>query len=149
MVSLNKGLAQRDWLRVEELEESGEICKAEVIQVNRGRVLVQFGRLRGFVLNSHLTSVPHGLRGERLDQANSDLVGETRSLTVLEVEQRRRRFVLSERAAKGYMRQQLLEGLDEGDARTGTVRNVVDYGAFVDLGGVVGCRPFREERRSQ
>jgi small subunit ribosomal protein S1 len=138
LVSLNKGLAQQDWLRAEELEESGEVCEAEVIQVNRGGVLVQFGRLHGFVPNSHLTSVPRGLRGERLDQAKSDLVGQTLSLVILEVEQRRRRFVLSERAAKRHTRQQLLEGLDEGDVRTGIVRNLVDYGAFVDLGGVDG-----------
>ena len=57
---------------------------------------------------------------------------------MLEVEQRQRRFVLSERAAKRHMRQQLLEGLNEGDVRTGTVRNVVNYGVFVDLGGVDG-----------
>jgi small subunit ribosomal protein S1 len=138
LVSLNKGLAQRDWLRAKELEESGEVCEAEVIQVNRGGVLVQFGRLRGFVPNSHLASVSRGLSVERLDQAKSDLVGQTLSLTVLEVEQRQRRFVLSERAAKGHMRRQLLEGLNEGDVRSGTVRNVVDYGAFVDLGGIDG-----------
>jgi small subunit ribosomal protein S1 len=62
LVSLNMGLAQRDWLRFKELEESGEVCEAEVIQVNRGGVLVRFGRLHGFVPNSHLTSVPRGLR---------------------------------------------------------------------------------------
>jgi small subunit ribosomal protein S1 len=138
LVSLNMGLAQRDWLRAKELEEGGEVCEADVIQVNRGGVLVRFGRLRGFVPNSHLTSVPRGLRGERLHEAKSDLVGQTLSLTVLEVEQRQRRFVLSERAAKRHMRQQLLEGLNEGDVRTGTVRNVVNYGVFVDLGGVDG-----------
>jgi small subunit ribosomal protein S1 len=138
LVSLNMGLAQRDWLRAKELEESGIVCEAEVIQVNRGGVLVQFGRLHGFVPNSHLTSVPHSLRGERLDQAKSDLVGQTLSLTVLEAEQQQRRFVLSERAAKGHMRQQLLEGLNEGDVRTGIVRSLADFGAFVDLGGVDG-----------
>jgi len=138
VVSLNMGLAQRDWLRAKELEEGGEVCEAEVIQVNRSGVLVRFGRLRGFVPNSHLTAVPRGSRGERLDQAKSDLVGQTLSLTVLEVEQQQRRFVLSERAAQGHLRQQLLEGLNMGDVRTGTVRNVVDYGVFVDLGGMDG-----------
>jgi small subunit ribosomal protein S1 len=138
LVSLNKGLTQRDWLRAKELEESGEVCEAEVIQVNRGGVLVQFGRLHGFVPNSHLTSVPRGLRGERLDQAKSDLVGQTLFLAVLEVEQRRQRFVLSERAAKRHMNQQLLEELSEGDVRTGIVHSLADYGAFVDLDGVDG-----------
>jgi small subunit ribosomal protein S1 len=138
VVSLNMGLAQQDWLRAKELAENGQVCEAEVIQINGGGVLVRFGRLHGFVPNSHLTSVPRGSRGEQLDQAKSDLVGQTLALTVLEVEQQQRRFVLSERAARGPMRQQLLEGLHEGDVRTGTVRNVMDYGVFVDLGGIDG-----------
>ena len=57
VVSLNMGLAQRDWLRAKELEEGGEVCEAEVIQVNRSGVLVRFGRLRGFVPNSHLNVI--------------------------------------------------------------------------------------------
>jgi small subunit ribosomal protein S1 len=60
------------------------------------------------------------------------------TLTVLEVDQRRRRLILSERAANRRRRQKLLEGLREGDVRTGIVRNLVSYGAFVDLGGVDG-----------
>jgi small subunit ribosomal protein S1 len=144
LVSLNMGLAQRDWLRAKELEENGDVCEAEVIQVNRGGVLVQFGRLHGFVPNSHLVSIPRGSRGEDLGQAKSDLVGQTLSLTVLEVEQMQRRFVLSERAAQGPMRQQLLEGLNEGDVRAGIVRSVMDYGAFVDLGGMDGLLHISE-----
>ena len=138
LVSLNMGLAQRDWLRAKELEENGKVCQAEVIQVNRGGVLVRFGRLHGFVPNSHLASVPRGSYGERLEQIKSDLVGQTLSLTVLEVEQQQRRLVLSERAAKGPARRQLLEELNEGDVRTGIVRSLADFGAFVDLGGVDG-----------
>jgi small subunit ribosomal protein S1 len=56
----------------------------------------------------------------------------------LEVEQRRRRLILSERAANQRRRQKLLDELEEGDVCTGVVRNLVDYGAFVDLGGVDG-----------
>ncbi len=138
VVSLNQGLAQQDWLRAEELLESGGVCEAEVIDVNSGGVLVSLGRVRGFVPNSHLSSVPPGLRGLPLREAKSDLVGETLTLTVLEVEQRRRRLVLSERAANQRRRQELLDGLEEDDVRAGVVRNLVDFGAFVDLGGVDG-----------
>jgi small subunit ribosomal protein S1 len=137
-VSLSEGLAQQDWLRAEELLQNGEVCEAEVSDVNSGGVLVSFGRVRGFVPNSHLSSVPPGLRGTRLLEAKSDLVGDRLTLTVLEVEQRRRRLILSERAANRRRRQKLLEELREGDVYTGTVRNLVDYGAFVDLGGVDG-----------
>jgi small subunit ribosomal protein S1 len=138
MVSLNQGLAQQDWLQAEALLENGGIYKAEVIDVNRGGVLVSFGRMRGFVPNSHLSSVPPGLRGEHLQEAKSELIGRTLSLTVIEVNQRQRRLVLSERAANHRQRQQLLEALSVDETLTGTVRNLVNFGAFVDLGGMDG-----------
>lgn len=135
LVSLKKG---QDWLRAQDLLESGEVFEARVTSFNRGGVTVSFGRLCGFVPNSHLTSLPPGLRGKRLRQAKSKLVGQTLSLVVIKADQQRRRLVLSERATGRHRRQQLLEELTEGEARTGIVRNLVDFGAFVDLGGVDG-----------
>ena len=138
VVSLSQGLAQQDWLRAEEALNNGETLEAEVTDVNSGGLLASFGRVRGFVPNSHLSSVPPGLRGERLREAKTDLIGRTLTLAVLEVEQRRRRLILSERAANQRRRQQLLNELTEDEQRTGVVRNLVNYGAFVDLGGVDG-----------
>lgn len=137
-VSLKKGLEQQDWLRAEEYLSSEQVFEAEVIDVNRGGVLVEFGRLRGFVPNSHLTSVPSGMQRDRFREAKEELIDRELSLTVIEVNQRRRRLILSERAASRQKREQLLQELAEGDIRTGIVRNVVDFGAFVDLGGVDG-----------
>jgi small subunit ribosomal protein S1 len=138
VVSLNLGLTRQDWLRAQDLLESGGVCQAEVIDVNRGGIIVQFGHLRGFVPNSHLTSVPRGVRGARRQQVQQDMLGQTLSLTFIEVDQRRRRLVLSERAADWRRRQQLLEELMEGAIRSGVVRNLVKFGAFVDLGGIDG-----------
>jgi small subunit ribosomal protein S1 len=138
IVSVNQGLAQQDWLRAKEALDRGELCEAEVTDVNRGGVLVSFGRVRGFVPNSHLYSVPPGLRGERLREAKSDLIGKRLTLAVLEAEQRGRRLILSERAANRRRRQELLSSLTPDEERTGIVRNLVDYGAFVDIGGVDG-----------
>jgi small subunit ribosomal protein S1 len=113
--------------------EDGERVQAEVTEVNRGGVVVAFGRLRGFVPNSHLR------RGRpRREEAKQELIGEVLSLAVLEVNQRRRRLVLSERVADARTRQQLLEELHEGQVRSGVVRNLTGYGAFVDLGGIDG-----------
>jgi len=136
LVSLKRG---QDWLRAQDLLESGEVFEAQVTGFNRGGVIVPLGHLRGFVPNSHLTSLPPGLKGERLRQAKSELVGQTLSLVVIEVDQQRQRLVLSERATGGRRRhQQLLEELTAGQVRTGIVRNLVDFGAFVDLGGLDG-----------
>jgi len=138
LVSLKKGLAQRDWLRAERLLDSDETCQVEVAETNRGGVVVSFGLLRGFVPNSHLSSVPRGLGGDRLAQAKMALVGQTLSLAVIEVDQRRRRLVLSERVASRHRRQQILDELVAGEVRTGVVRSIVKFGAFVDLGGIDG-----------
>jgi small subunit ribosomal protein S1 len=138
IVSLKQGLVQQDWLRAQEYLESGEVWKAEVIEVNRGGVIVQCGRLRGFVPNSHLTSVKPGIHSPRTPEIKSGLVGQTLSLVVIEVDKQRRRLVLSQRAADRHRRKQLLASLTEGDVRSGVVRNLVEFGAFVDLGGVDG-----------
>jgi small subunit ribosomal protein S1 len=118
--------------------ESQEPIEATVEDVNRGGVVVSFGRLRGFVPGSHLTSLPRGLRGERREQAKKELVGRSLWLTVLEVVTYRKRLLLSERAARQQRRRQVLEELAVGQERTGTVRSLVNFGAFVDLGGVDG-----------
>jgi small subunit ribosomal protein S1 len=138
LVSINKGQQQADWLRAEKILQSGESLEAEVADFNRGGIVVQFGRLRGFVPNSHISSISRGIGGERLQEAKSELVGKTLWLVVLEVEQRRRRLVLSEREANRHRRQLLLETLTEGEVHTGTVRSLAQYGAFVDLGGIDG-----------
>jgi len=133
LVSLKQGLQHRDWLRAEQLLESGEVFKSQVAGTNRGGLVVSFGRVRGFVPNSHLRrGRPRGL------DAKSKLIGQTLSLVVLEVNQRRRRLVLSERMANARKREQLMEELAEGQVRKGIVSNLVDYGAFVDLGGMDG-----------
>ena len=138
IVSVYKGLAQQDWLRAQELVESDECCECRVKASNRGGAVVTFGRLRGFVPNSHLASVPRGVRGGRLRQAKSDLVGKVLTLAVIEADPRGQRLVLSERKARRAQRQRVLDELTEGDVRTGTVCSLANFGAFVDLGGIDG-----------
>ena len=133
LVSINQGLKYADWLRAQELLENGQVIEAEVIDYNRGGVLVSFGRLRGFAPNSHLA-----VSRKPSSEIKSRYVGRTISLVVIDVNQRRRRLVLSERKANRIQRQEVLDSLTEGETRTGVVRNLVDFGAFVDLGGVDG-----------
>jgi len=137
-VSLSRGLQQQDWLRAETLLESGEVVEAEVMEFNRGGVIVSFGRLNGFVPNSHLGALPSGSRQGRDQDPKAELVGRTLTLAVIEVNQPRRRLVLSKRAADRRRRHEVLEELQEGQVRKGVVRNLVDFGAFVDLGGIDG-----------
>jgi small subunit ribosomal protein S1 len=78
------------------------------------------------------------MRGERLERVKRNLEESTLWLSVIEVEQKRRRLVLSQRAADSHRRKEVLTELVEGDVVTGRVRNLVKFGAFVDLGGIDG-----------
>jgi small subunit ribosomal protein S1 len=138
LVSLSNGLQQEDWIRAQALLESREEIQCAVVGHNSGGILVEFGRLRGFVPNSHLTSLPSGMRSGNLDETKQELIGEVLTLVVLDVDPRRRRLVLSKRAADRRRRSELLTELQPGQRRTGVVRNIVDFGAFVDLGGIDG-----------
>lgn len=144
VVSLKQGLAHQDWIQAEELLESKETVEVEVSGVNRGGVLAPFGRLQGFIPNSHLTAIPRGANREQRQNLKQELVGDKLTVAVIEVDQRRQRLILSQRVAAASRRQEVLEELHEGAIRTGVVSNLVDFGAFVDLGGVDGLLHISE-----
>jgi small subunit ribosomal protein S1 len=137
-VSFSQGLQQEDWLRAQEMVETGETVECEVVETNRGGVVVRFGRLRGFVPNSHLGSLPSGGRPGQSDEAKEALVGTTMRLAMIDVNAQRRRLVLSRRAVERKRRSEIITELETGQVRKGYVQNLVDFGAFIDLGGIDG-----------
>jgi small subunit ribosomal protein S1 len=137
IVSIERGLEAIDWQQAVQLKELEESREYTVIGDNRGGILVEFGRLRGFVPNSQILEIRRAPRSER-DEIKRRLIGERLLLKVIEVEQRRRRLVLSEVAARNELRQMRLEELHVGEVLTGKVVSLVPFGAFVDLGGVDG-----------
>jgi small subunit ribosomal protein S1 len=144
LVSLKQGLQQQEWMQIKTLQESQEIIEVEVLEVNRGGLVAVLGGLRGFIPNSHLVAVPRGMRGKKRQEEKIALIGKPLHVVVIEVQPSRRRLVLSERAAQRQRREALLEALYEGAIRTGTVRNLTDYGAFIDLGGIDGLLHISE-----
>ncbi|MDY7040717.1 MAG: S1 RNA-binding domain-containing protein [Chloroflexota bacterium] len=134
---------EQDWTKAQEMLESGEIWRGEVTEYNRGGVLVKFGHLRAFVPASHLSALNR--RHLSPDQRTAQLqecIGRELSLKVIEVDRHRRRLVLSERLARRHMRkwakERLLNELVEGQVCRGTVCQLCDFGAFVDLKGADG-----------
>jgi small subunit ribosomal protein S1 len=137
-VSINKALEMEDWLRAQRLMEQDEITEATVLDINRGGMLVQFGRLIGFVPNSHIESIPQNTNPARLRDTKEDMVGRRLQLKVIQVETGRNRLILSERAARRAARFERLSELKAGQVVSGRVVNLTDFGAFVDIGGVDG-----------
>lgn len=134
------GLITVDWKRVQMLFENDEVIALQVYGYNRGGVLVQGEGIQGFVPVSHLVDMPCNADEEERRQILNDYVGRTLDLKVIECEPSQERIVLSERAALAGQgrRRQLFNTLKPGEIVHGTVTNVTDFGAFVDLGGLEG-----------
>lgn len=141
-VSIHMAKSQEDWNEAQRLMDSGDIFDAEVTGHNKGGVIVPFGQLRGFIPASQVMGMVQrsesNTRGDRLEE----MVGNRLKLKVIEVNQKRRRLILSERAAmkewRAEKKQRLMNELEAGQERSGVVTNLMNFGAFVDLGGADG-----------
>ncbi|MCU0508267.1 MAG: S1 RNA-binding domain-containing protein [Anaerolineae bacterium] len=142
IVSLSRALQEKDWLVAQEKMDNNEMFEARVTGHNAGGLEVEFGKLRGFVPASHLSSLPREMSADDRKAQLATYVGKTIPVKVVEVDRKRRRLIMSERAARRRWqrehRKQLLDEIQVGEVRTGTVRSLSEFGAFVDLGGADG-----------
>jgi small subunit ribosomal protein S1 len=143
VLSIARAQEERDWRDAEVAQKADAIIEAQVAGYNKGGLIVRVGKIRGFVPASQLEIASRG-RGER-DLTEQDLAAQTGrklKLKIIEIDRARNRLILSERAAMREVRRdakaRLLEEIQEGDVRTGTVTSVADFGVFVDLGGLDG-----------
>jgi small subunit ribosomal protein S1 len=138
IVSINKALELEDWRSAEKIMDAGETVEARVIQDNRGGLLVSYGRLTGFVPQSHIISLPRFTSSDELEEAKRGLVGDSLLLKFIEIDRKRNRLILSERDARAQAQQSRISELEVGMKVTGRVVSIVKFGAFVDIGGVDG-----------
>ncbi len=101
LVSIEKGLEQQDWERAETYLATGETLELEIIGYNKGGLLVEFGRLSGFVPNSMIPNLSSWYEQETRNRApKAKMIGETLQAQVIEVSQSSKRLILSGRAAE-------------------------------------------------
>lgn len=144
VLSLRKARRERRWLRLKEMERSGEVTEAPIVEANRGGVVADVG-MRGFVPLSQLSSVGGVDRPEdpgEVPSALTALVGRRIPVKVIEADPQRNRLILSEKAAAQELRRrrkaQAAAALREGDVLEGTVTQVAGFGLFVDVGTAEG-----------
>jgi small subunit ribosomal protein S1 len=143
VLSTRRARSRRQWARMAELEKSGEVVDAEVVDANRGGLVVDLG-LRGFVPLSQLASLGNLKVADRdtIPAALRDYVGKRLPLKVIEADQRRDRLILSEKAAAQQLRrrrkEQASSELREGQVVDGTVASVTTFGLFVNVGAADG-----------
>ena len=133
LLSKKRADFEKTWDNLVVSMNDGTPVMAMVQERVKGGLVVDLG-VRGFVPASH---VGNG-KLKNLDK----FVGQSIPLKVLEVDRMGRKVVLSHRLAteeeRETQKQSTISALGEGQTRTGTIRRVTDYGAFVDLGGIDG-----------
>ncbi|MBW3591158.1 MAG: 30S ribosomal protein S1 [Actinobacteria bacterium] len=133
ILSKKRATYERAWGRIEEHKRAGQVVKGSVIEVVKGGLIVDVG-LRGFL--------PASLVELRRVRDLQQFVGQELECKIIELDKNRNNVVLSRRAyleeAHFEQRKDFLANLKVGERRTGTVSSVVNFGAFVDLGGVDG-----------
>ncbi|GAB4545311.1 MAG: hypothetical protein OHK0023_03380 [Anaerolineae bacterium] len=143
VLSLSRATEEQDWRKAELLKESGEVYYGKVDGYNKGGLIVRIGRVRGFVPESQVSRERRDRsKGADPQEKWDSMRGEDISVKVLEVDKARNRLILSERDAAPALREQrksaLLDELQVGDRKTGRVKSISDFGAFVDIGGADG-----------
>jgi small subunit ribosomal protein S1 len=135
-VILSKSRADflRVWDKIYESFENQEMVKGQVLRRIKGGVVVDLFGVDAFLPGSQidLRQIPD------MDA----ILGETFNFRVIKVNKARRNIVVSRRVIleeeRATMREKILAELEKGQVRDGTVKNITDFGAFIDLGGVDG-----------
>lgn len=134
ILSREKAKRQESWIFLEKAVESGEIVMGLVNGKVKGGFTVELNGVRAFL--------PGSLVDIRPLRDTSHIEGKEIELKVIKLDQKRNNVVVSRRAVieseSSAEREQLLENLQEGSEVKGVVKNLTDYGAFVDLGGIDG-----------
>jgi len=134
ILSRDRARKARAWEKLEEAYEAGEIVKGKISGKVKGGFTVDVSELRAFL--------PGSLVDVRPIRDTSYLEGKELEFKVIKLDPRRNNVVVSRRAVveEEYSaeREKLLETLQEGMIIKGIVKNLTDYGAFLDLGGVDG-----------
>ena len=143
VLSFRRASSEKGWRTAQRQFEEGQVFEAQVVDYNKGGLIVNADGVRGFVPMSQVAGVRlDGGTEEEVKEKLAQLVGRNILVKVLELNRRRNRLILSERQAvqerRGQRKEQLIEELKEGETRHGVVSSLCDFGAFVDLGGADG-----------
>jgi len=142
VISINRARTEIGWRDLQTKKDAEEVVTGEVVDYNKGGLIVSVDGVRGFVPLSQIVELRRGGSEEEVEEKLRSMRGETLYLKVIEMNRRRNRLILSERAAAQERRSQqkdrLLSELQAGEIRHGRVSSLTDFGAFVDLGGADG-----------
>ena len=133
ILSKKRAQYERAWGTIERIKDEDGVVEGSVIEVVKGGLILDIG-LRGFL--------PASLVEMRRVRDLQPYVGKTLEAKIIELDKNRNNVVLSRRAwleqTQSEVRQTFLNNLQKGQIRSGVISSIVNFGAFVDLGGVDG-----------
>ena len=134
ILSRDKAKRLASWMNLEKALEGAEIVTGTVTGKVKGGLTVMVNGIRAFL--------PGSLVDTRPIKDTSPYEGKTMEFKVIKLDRKRNNVVLSRRAvveaSQGEERAKMMSNLQEGSVVQGTIKNIPDYGAFVDLGGIDG-----------
>jgi small subunit ribosomal protein S1 len=136
LVVLSKQRADfvRVWDKVKEAHDSGEVVEGRLVRKIKGGVVVDLYGVEAFLPGSQIAL--------RQVQNVDGLLGQSVQVKIIKLNKRRRNIVVSRRAVleqeRDRMKTSILKDLAKDQIREGVVKNITDFGAFVDLGGIDG-----------
>jgi len=134
ILSKQKADFLRVWDNIREAHEAGELVRGKLVRRIKGGMVVDLFGVDAFLPGSQiaLRQVPNF----------DDLIGEIMELKIIKLNKNRRNIVVSRRVVleeeREHLRQKLIKEIEVNQVREGTVKNITDFGVFIDLGGVDG-----------
>jgi small subunit ribosomal protein S1 len=142
IVSIDRARGEKGWRLLQRYYEESTSFEGEVTGYNKGGLLVDVEGVQAFVPLSQLVGGRVDRNDEAGDRGLPAWVGKSLRLKVIEINRRRNRVILSERAAvqewRAQQKDRLLAELREGEIRRGRITSIREFGIFVDLGGADG-----------
>lgn len=134
VLSRDKARREERWIKLEKNFNSEEPVKGAIVGRVKGGFTVDLGGVNAFLPGSQVDIRPVRDVGP--------LMGEIQPFAILKLDRQRGNIVVSRRAileeSRAEQRAEIVSDMAEGDVRKGVVKNITDYGAFVDLGGIDG-----------
>ncbi len=134
VLSRDKAKREEAWTRLERLSEKKETVKGTIVGRVKGGFTVDLGGVNAFLPGSQVDIRPIRDVGP--------LMGQAQPFAILKMDRPRGNIVVSRRAvleeSRAEQRAEIVGNMAEGEKRKGVVKNITDYGAFVDLGGIDG-----------
>jgi len=148
MLSIDRARGEQGWRILQDRFEASESFEGTVSGYNKGGLLVNVEGVNAFVPLSQVMGVRPDRDRDDASGGLAEVVGRNLRLKVIEINRRRNRVILSERAAlqewRMEQKERLIQELHEGDIRKGRISSVRSFGIFVDLGGADGLAHLSE-----